>query len=53
MRHFDPQLIGGMMLNDGQIAEMKTGEGMTLVGILPSYLNALPGRGAHVVMCMW
>ena len=49
MRHFDVQLIGGMVLHDGQIAEMKTGEGKTLVATLPSYLNALTGRGAHVV----
>jgi len=49
MRHFDVQLIGGMVLHEGQIAEMKTGEGKTLVATLPSYLNALTGRGAHVV----
>ncbi|TLM81111.1 MAG: preprotein translocase subunit SecA, partial [Actinobacteria bacterium] len=49
MRHFDVQLIGGMVLNDGQIAEMKTGEGKTLVSTLAGYLNALPGRGVHVV----
>ena len=49
MRHFDVQLIGGMVLHEGQIAEMKTGEGKTLVSTLPSYLNALTGRGAHVV----
>ncbi|HBH73038.1 MAG TPA: preprotein translocase subunit SecA, partial [Synechococcales bacterium UBA10510] len=49
MRHFDVQLIGGMVLHDGQIAEMKTGEGKTLVATLPSYLNALSGRGVHVV----
>ena len=49
MRHFDVQLIGGMVLNDGQIAEMKTGEGKTLVSTLPAYLNALTGRGVHVV----
>ncbi|MBD2107897.1 preprotein translocase subunit SecA [Nodosilinea sp. FACHB-13] len=49
MRHFDVQLIGGMVLHDGQIAEMKTGEGKTLVATLPSYLNALSGKGAHVV----
>lgn len=49
MRHFDVQLIGGMVLHDGQIAEMKTGEGKTLVATLPSYLNALTGRGVHVV----
>ena len=49
MRHFDVQLIGGMVLNDGQIAEMKTGEGKTLVSTLAGYLNALPGEGVHVV----
>ncbi|HKW25334.1 MAG TPA: DEAD/DEAH box helicase, partial [Terriglobales bacterium] len=49
MRHFDVQLIGGMVLNSGSIAEMKTGEGKTLVATLPVYLNALVGRGAHVV----
>ena len=49
MRHFDVQLIGGMVLHEGQIAEMKTGEGKTLVATLPSYLNALAGRGVHVV----
>ena len=49
MRHFDVQLIGGMVLHQGQIAEMKTGEGKTLVATLPSYLNALTGRGVHVV----
>ncbi|MBW3050278.1 preprotein translocase subunit SecA [Prochlorococcus marinus XMU1403] len=49
MRHFDVQLIGGMVLHEGQIAEMKTGEGKTLVSTLPSYLNALTGRGVHVV----
>ena len=49
MRHFDVQLIGGMVLHDGQIAEMKTGEGKTLVATLPSYLNALAGKGVHVV----
>ena len=49
MRHFDVQLIGGMVLNDGKIAEMKTGEGKTLVATLPVYLNALTGRGVHVV----
>ena len=48
-RHFDVQLIGGMVLNDGRIAEMKTGEGKTLVATLPVYLNALAGRGVHVV----
>ena len=49
MRHFDVQLIGGMVLHEGKIAEMKTGEGKTLVGTLPVYLNALSGRGVHVV----
>ncbi|MGB6874792.1 MAG: preprotein translocase subunit SecA [Candidatus Acidiferrales bacterium] len=49
MRHFDVQLIGGMVLNDGKIAEMKTGEGKTLVATLPAYLNALTGRGVHIV----
>ncbi|MDH4406616.1 MAG: preprotein translocase subunit SecA [Cyanobium sp. D14.bin.5] len=49
MRHFDVQLIGGMVLHNGQIAEMKTGEGKTLVATLPAYLNALTGRGVHVV----
>jgi preprotein translocase subunit SecA len=49
MRHFDVQLIGGMVLHDGQIAEMKTGEGKTLVSTLPAYLNALTGKGVHVV----
>ncbi|HSA92833.1 MAG TPA: preprotein translocase subunit SecA [Terriglobales bacterium] len=49
MRHFDVQLIGGMVLHRGMIAEMKTGEGKTLVATLPVYLNALPGRGVHVV----
>ena len=49
MRQFDVQLIGGMVLHEGQIAEMKTGEGKTLVATLPSYLNALTGKGVHVV----
>ncbi|MGZ8393848.1 MAG: preprotein translocase subunit SecA [Nitrospira sp.] len=49
MRHFDVQLIGGMILNKGRIAEMKTGEGKTLVATLPLYLNALEGKGAHLV----
>jgi len=49
MRHFDVQLIGGMVLHDGKIAEMKTGEGKTLVATLPAVLNALAGRGVHVV----
>jgi preprotein translocase subunit SecA len=48
-RHFDVQLIGGMVLHDGKISEMKTGEGKTLVATLPVYLNALAGRGVHVV----
>ncbi len=48
-RHFDVQLIGGMVLHDGRIAEMKTGEGKTLVATLPVYLNALTGRGVHVI----
>ncbi len=49
MRHFDVQLIGGMVLHSGKIAEMKTGEGKTLVATLPCYLNALAGHGVHVV----
>src|SRR6202790_136264 len=49
MRHFDVQLIGGMVLHEGKIAEMKTGEGKTLVATLPAVLNALTGRGVHVV----
>jgi preprotein translocase subunit SecA len=49
MRHFDVQLTGGMVLHDGQIAEMKTGEGKTLVATLPAYLNALSGKGVHIV----
>src|SRR5271169_4404702 len=49
MRHFDEQLLGGMVLNDGKIAEMKTGEGKTLVATLPAALNALAGRGVHIV----
>src|SRR3954466_10951382 len=48
-RHFDVQLIGGMVLHEGKIAEMKTGEGKTLVATLPVYLNAIAGRGVHVV----
>ncbi|MGH8688175.1 MAG: preprotein translocase subunit SecA, partial [Burkholderiales bacterium] len=48
-RHFDVQLIGGMVLHDGKIGEMKTGEGKTLVATLPAYLNALTGRGVHIV----
>ena len=50
MRHFDVQLIGGIVLHQGKIAEMRTGEGKTLVATLPSYLNALTGRGGvHVI----
>jgi len=49
MRHFDVQVLGGVVLHEGKIAEMKTGEGKTLVATLPVYLNALEGRGAHVV----
>jgi preprotein translocase subunit SecA len=49
MRHFDVQLIGGIVLHSGQIAEMKTGEGKTLVATLPAYLNALSGKGVHVI----
>ena len=49
MRHYDVQLIGGMVLHSGKIAEMKTGEGKTLVATLPAYLNALEGKGVHVV----
>jgi preprotein translocase subunit SecA len=49
MRHFDVQLIGGMVLHNGKIAEMKTGEGKTLVATLPAYLNALTGNGVHIV----
>ncbi len=49
MRHFDVQLIGGMVLHEGNVAEMKTGEGKTLVATLPIYLNALTGKGAHLV----
>src|SRR5215510_13845834 len=48
MRHFDVQLIGGMVLHDGKISEMRTGEGKTLVATLPAYLNALSGRGVHI-----
>ena len=48
-RHFDVQLVGGMVLHEGRISEMKTGEGKTLVATLPVYLNALAGRGVHVV----
>ena len=49
MRHFDVQLVGGMVLHDGKIAEMRTGEGKTLVATLPAYLNALAGNGVHIV----
>src|SRR5262249_57470219 len=49
MRHFDVQLMGGIVLHQGKIAEMATGEGKTLVATLPAYLNALPGLGTHVV----
>lgn len=49
MRHFDVQLIGGMVLNAGKVAEMRTGEGKTLMATLPVYLNALTGKGVHVV----
>jgi preprotein translocase subunit SecA len=49
LRHFDVQLLGGVILHSGQIAEMKTGEGKTLVATLPSYLNALTGQGVHVI----
>ncbi|MCU0237478.1 MAG: preprotein translocase subunit SecA, partial [Acidobacteria bacterium] len=49
MRHFDVQLLGGVVLHQGKIAEMKTGEGKTLVATLPAYLNSLTGKGVHVV----
>ncbi len=49
MRHFDVQLVGGMALHEGKIAEMRTGEGKTLTATLPVYLNALAGKGVHVV----
>ena len=49
MRHFDVQLMGGIILHQGRIAEMKTGEGKTLVATLPVYLNALTGKGVHVI----
>ncbi|MDZ4316416.1 MAG: preprotein translocase subunit SecA [Azonexus sp.] len=49
MRHFDMQMVGGMVLHDGKIAEMRTGEGKTLVGTLPAYLNAISGKGVHVI----
>src|SRR2546430_14282914 len=49
MRHFDVQMIGGLVLHQGKIAEMRTGEGKTLVATLPAYLNALTGRGVHII----
>ena len=49
MRHFDTQLVGGMVLHQGKIAEMRTGEGKTLVATLAAYLNAIPGDGVHVI----
>ena len=49
LRHYDVQLIGGLVLNEGKIAEMKTGEGKTIVALLPTFLNALTGKGAHVI----
>ena len=49
MRHYDVQMIGGMVLHNGTLAEMKTGEGKTLVATLPAYLNALAGQGVHIV----
>ncbi len=49
MRHFDVQIIGGIVLHEGRVAEMKTGEGKTLVATLPAYLNALTGDGVHLV----
>ncbi|NQZ06495.1 MAG: preprotein translocase subunit SecA [Algicola sp.] len=49
LRHFDVQMIGGMVLNDGKISEMRTGEGKTLTATLPAYLNALSGKGVHVI----
>jgi preprotein translocase subunit SecA len=49
MRHFDVQMIGGIVLHRGEIAEMRTGEGKTLVATLACYLNALPGKGVHVI----
>ena len=49
MRHFDVQLIGGMVMHEGNVAEMKTGEGKTLAAVLPAYLNALTGRGVHIL----
>ena len=53
LRPFDVQLIGGMVLHNGQIAEMRTGEGKTLVAVLPAYLNALSGKGVHVRAPAW
>lgn len=49
IRHYDVQLVGGIVLNEGQIAEMKTGEGKTIVALLPTFLNALYGKGVHVI----
>ena len=49
MRHFDVQIVGGMVLHEGKIAEMRTGEGKTLVSTLPAYLNGLTGRGVHII----
>src|SRR6202012_4238662 len=49
MRHFDVQIMGGQVLHEGKVAEMRTGEGKTLVATLATYLNALPGDGVHVV----
>src|SRR3989338_9275883 len=49
LRHFDVQLIGGMVLHDGKISEMRTGEGKTLMATLPAYLNAVGGRGVHII----
>ena len=49
MRHFDVQMIGGMILHQGRIAEMRTGEGKTLTATLPAYLNGLSGKGVHVI----
>src|SRR5213076_1821521 len=49
MRHFDVQMVGGMVLHTGGISEMRTGEGKTLVATLPTYLNALEGKGVHVI----
>ena len=49
LRHYDVQLLGGLILNEGKIAEMKTGEGKTIVALLPSFLNALYGKGTHVI----